>query len=160
MEARPRSSGDSYVAFALKAGAFNALLVTGLSALAIPLSLTLITRSFPNVLEILKNALLVSPITAVSFGPYGLLAGMVWSRWVYHRKHLIRTNRRLLLESAILGFVFGILFPFFDGLLYLRPLNDFRIWLSPMGVLLCWILSVTCALTCALFFRKSALAGL
>jgi hypothetical protein len=143
-ENRPRTI------FILKAGALAAFLATAASALLI---VTLIGvgpmqgTTSPTVLDILRAAFWLTPITAVSCGSFGFLAGIVGSTLLDWRRQRIRSTRRLLIESGIVGFVLGFTFLFFDGVVNPRSLNSMAIILStPVGV--------CCALVCALVFRR------
>jgi membrane associated rhomboid family serine protease len=125
----------------------SALLVAVLSAVGPPLSDT----TSPSILDITKTTILLFPITAVSYGSFGLLAGIIGSATLVVRRRRIRSRRRLLVEASIMGFLLGFLFPFFDRLLnrYVNPVHV--LFSAPVGTF--------CALLCALFFRRHFLNG-
>lgn len=135
--------------FILQAGALAALLASLFSALVIAVLSALqplIQTSRPPVWDIIKAAILLVPITAVSCGPYGLLTGTVGAALLKLRRSRIRSARRLALEAAILGFLLGFFFPFFDGLMNRGGTNGMQIVFSaPVGML--------CAIICALTLR-------
>ena len=141
-------------AFALRVGAFNAFLATLISALAIALISSIGNGTRPNILEIGKTTFLLCPITVVSFGFFGFLAGVAGSAWIYFRKQRIHTTRRLLVESAIAGLLMGALFPFLDAAANSSPITSISPSRNPAQILLCLALSIACALLWAFVFRK------
>lgn len=141
-------------AFTLRVGALNALLATPLSALVIALISTLGNSAFPNLLEIGKTALLLCPITFVSIGSFGFVAGVAGSAWICLRKRRIRTIKHLLVESGIVGLLMGVLFVFLDAAINSSPITSISSSRNPAQILLCWVLSAACALFWAYFFRK------
>jgi H+/Cl- antiporter ClcA len=135
--------------FILKAGALAAFLATAASALLIA---TLIGvgpmqgTTPPTVLDILRAAFWLTPITAVSCGSFGFLAGIAGSALLDWRRRRIRSTRRLVIESGIVGFVLGFSFLFFDAVVNPRSHGAMQALLSaPVGM--------GCAVLCALAFR-------
>ena len=151
-----RPAGPS--AMILKAGVLNAVLVTVVSAAMIalvsgtgtddpnaPFSMSparTLWCYFPNPWELAKATVLLCPITAVWYGAYGLLVGAVGSALMYWRRRHIGSTRRLLLESAVAGFLLAGLFPLLDS------------WFDWPRGLICMGLGVPCALLCAFAFRR------
>jgi hypothetical protein len=135
--------------FILKAALLTALLATLASALLIAVSIGLqpiVQTTRPSMWDITKSVLLLLPITGVSCGSYGFLAGLVGVSILKWRKRRIRSTGRLLVESAVTGFMFGLLFPFFDRLLNPPSFSGMQLLLSaPIGM--------SCAILCALTFR-------
>jgi hypothetical protein len=142
-ESRPRT------VFILKAGALAAFLATAASAMLVAALAALgpIQRTTsPTILDILRAAFWLTPITAVSCGSFGFLAGVAGSALLDWRGQRIRSTRSLLIESGIVGFVLGFMFLFFDAVVNPRSLNGMEIFVSaPVGM--------CCALLCALVFR-------
>jgi membrane associated rhomboid family serine protease len=155
----------------LRVGVLNALLVTVVSALTIALLSGVGTEDvvvirgvgvkqqapsirswLPNPLEVGKAAALLCPITAVSCGSFGLLAGLAGGALIYRRRRRIRSTKRLLFESAIVGFILGCLFPVFDVLMN-RALGILHGG-SGASVVIAPAVGILCALLCALVFRK------
>jgi hypothetical protein len=136
-----------YLAFVFKAGALAALLATFASALMIAVFTPLTGGTVPNAWSIAKTTLLLCPITAVSCGSYGLLAGIAGGAFLNLRRRRVQSTKRLLIESAIAGFLLGFFFPLFD-----RAMNPPS--LSGMQILLSAPIGMCCALVCALTFRN------
>jgi hypothetical protein len=136
----------------------NALLVTLISALVIALlngagtsynlapggrsPILQILGLIPNPWEVAKTTVLLCPITAVSCGFFGLLAGLVGATLMSFRRGRVRSSRRYLMETAILGFLLAGLFPVLDG------------WMNGAQGFLCMLIGIPCALISALAFRK------
>lgn len=143
IENRPRTT------FILKAGTLAAFLATAVSALLIATLAALGPiqgTTSPTVLDILRAAFWLTPITAVSCGSFGFLAGVAGSALLDWRRQGIRSTQRLLIEAGIVGFVFGFGFLFFDAVVNPRSLGAMQALLSaPVGM--------CCALLCALVFR-------
>lgn len=137
------------LAFILKAGTFAALLATLISALLIAVLSTLqpLVQTTPlKVLDVIKATILLIPITVVSYGSYGFLAGVLGISILKWRKSRIRSTRRLVVESAVVGFILGFLFPLFDRLMNPPSLwGEQVLFFAPTGV--------CCAILCALTFR-------
>ena len=145
-----------YGRFILKAAAFGAALGT----LAPALTITVFTGTHNGLLlhpvDAVETALLLLPITAVSCGSFGLITAVLGGSAVFLRRKRIRTEKRLLIESAILGFLLGCLFPFFDLALNSLFLRQRPQLLVIRGQLLFYpILGVLCALICAVAVRQS-----
>ena len=145
-----------YGPFILKAAALGAVLGTLAPALAITVFTGLHNGSLLHPVDAAETVLLLFPITAVSCGSFGLIAAVVGGSAVYLRKNRIRSGKRLLIESAIAGFLLGCLFPFFDLaqnslLLRERP----QLLVIPGQLLFYPVVGVMCALICALAFRRS-----
>jgi len=140
----------SSVALILRVGALAIALATAISALLIAI-LSAVNPLYrettsPSVLEILESAALLCPITAVSAGSFGLLAGISGGAVLRLRKQRIRSTKRLLLEASIIGCLLSFLFPFFDRLLNPTSVNSMYLIMSiPIGVI--------CAVLCAFTFR-------
>jgi|HubBroStandDraft_2_1064218.scaffolds.fasta_scaffold338459_1 hypothetical protein len=145
-----RTENRPWTIFILKAGTLAAFLATAASALLIATLIgvgPLQGTTSPTVLDILRATFWLTPITAVSCGSFGFLAGIVGSALLDWRRLRIRSTRRLLIESGIVGFVLGFMFLFFDGAVNPRSLSFSEIILSaPTGM--------CCALLCALVFRR------
>jgi hypothetical protein len=107
--------------------------------------------SSPSILDIARATFLLCPITAVSCGSFGFLAGIAGGTAIYLRRRRIRSTRRLLIECAILGFLLGFLFPLFDHLLNPPSLDSMKLLSAPAGVI--------CALLCAFAFRRRIVGG-
>jgi len=145
-----------YVPFIVKASGLGAALGTLAPALVITILTGLPNGSLLHPLDAAETVLLLLPITAVSCGPFGLIAAFVGGSAVFLRRRRIRSGKRLLIESGIAGFLLGCLFPFFDlaansVLLKERP----QLMVIPIQLLFYPILGVLCALICALAFRRS-----
>jgi len=108
----------------------------------------------PDLLNSIKAAILLCPITIVSCGSFGFLAGVGGSSWIYWRRRGITSTRKLLGKSAIAGLLWGVAFPFFDRIVNLPYSESFHV----VQLLLCIPSGVTCALICALVFRKRFVA--
>jgi hypothetical protein len=149
-------NGGRLLAFILKAGILAATLATVISAILIA---ALSAEGFPHngttsptVFEVANNAVLLVPITAVSCGSYGLLAGLAGGALFSLRRRRIRSMRKLLIEAGIAGFVLGFLFLFFDRFVGQSYANGMQLLFSaPAGAL--------CALVCAVAFRGHFLAS-
>jgi hypothetical protein len=125
---------------AVLASIISALLFTALNAVP-PLPGTLL----PTAWDLAKTTVLLLPMTAVSCGSFGALAGIVGGAFLVLRKPRIHSTRRLMIESGIAGFILGLGFPFFDRLVnhYTR---GWGILSAPIGAL--------CAMICAVSFRN------
>jgi hypothetical protein len=145
-----RTGNRPRTVFILKAGALAAFLAAAASAMLIA-TLSALGRipdtTSPTVPDILRAAFWLTPITAVSCGSFGFLAGIAGSALLDWRRPRIRSTGRLLIESGIVGFVFGFGFLFFDAVVNPRSLGAMQALLSaPVGM--------CCALVCALAFRR------
>ena|SRR3984893_19302439 len=149
-----RTLGNGYLSFILKVAALGALLGTLAPALAITLLSGVRNGSLLHPLDAAETVLLLCPITAVSCGPFGLLAGIAGGTAIYLRRRRIRSSKRLLVESAIAGFLMSCLFPFFDAGVNSLFLKSFQPLVIPGQIILYPILGILCALTCALVFRR------
>jgi hypothetical protein len=150
MDTIPTKSRSRTSLFVLKVGTLAAVLATLASALEIAVLSALgpfqSTTSAPNVWDVTRSTLLLCPITAVSCGSYGLLAGIVGSAILSWRRQRIHSTRRFLIESALAGFVFGFFFPLFDRMMNSSSLSGMQALLSaPVGM--------SCAILCAVVFR-------
>jgi hypothetical protein len=158
----------------LRAGALNAVLATVMAAAALALfggagaedrvatvgvgkaQRTEQTHSW-HPLELAEAALWLCPFTAITCGSFGLLAGIAGSGLMCLRARRIRSTKRFVAETAILGFALGCLFVVRDGwAVYWQqiPFLSFgalEMLGPPFGGL--------CAFLCALSFRKRFLAG-
>jgi hypothetical protein len=106
---------------------------------------TIATTTSPTAWDLAKATLLLLPITAVSCGSYGFLAGIPGGALLSLGSRHIHTINKLLIESAIVGFLLGLAYPFFDPHGNGPLLNGWAMLLSaPVGV--------CCALVCALTF--------
>ena len=144
-----------YVPFIAKATALGAALGALAPALVITILTGLPNGSLLHPIDVAETVLLLLPITAVSCGPFGLIAAFVGGSAVFLRRRRIRSGKRLLIESGIAGFLLGCLFPFFDlaensVLVKERP----QLMVIPIQLLFYPILGVLCAIVCALALRK------
>jgi hypothetical protein len=156
MELNRKGRPGRYWALILKAGTLSAILATVIAALVITLLSGAGTGngSPPRAFDLVKTVVLLSPITAVSCGSFGFLAGVAGSTWIYLRSRHIRSTKRLLVESAIAAPLLGGVFPLFDATVNSPSLRSIGNWINPSQFLLCVVLSIPCALICAFFFRK------
>jgi hypothetical protein len=145
---------NSYLSVITKLAALSALLGTLAPAFAVTLLTGLRNGSLPHPLDSVEKMLLLCPITAVSCGPFTVLAGVAGGTAIYLRRRRIRSTRRLLIESALAGLLLSCLFPFFDAAMNLLFLKSFELFVIPLQILLCPILGIACALTCSLTFRN------
>jgi hypothetical protein len=132
----------------------GALLGTSVPALATTLLTGVRNGSLLHPLDAAETALLLLPITAVSCGTFGLLAGIVGGTAIYLRRRRVHSSKRLLVESAISGFLMSCLFPFFDAAVNSLFLRSFQLWVIPGQIILYPVLGIPCALTRALVVRK------
>ncbi len=130
----------------LIAYAQGALLGTLAPALAITFLSGLRNGSLLHPLDAAETVLLLCPVTAVSCGPFGLLAGAAGGTAIYLRKRRIHSSKRLLAESAIAGFLMGCLFPFFDAAVNSFFLKSFQPLVIPGQIILYPVLGIPCAL--------------
>lgn len=138
---RPR-----YARLILASGLLAATLATVASAVALAvLSATVpsVGSTSPKIWEIVRTVLLLIPITAVSCGSFGLLAGLAGSALLSLRAPNIHSHNRFLIESSIAGFLLGLAFPLFD-----RLINPFSSNLAQ--TLLSAPIGLGCAAVCAL----------
>jgi hypothetical protein len=145
---------DGYGSFILRVAALSALLGTLAPALAITLLSGVRNGSLFHLLDAVETVLLLLPITAVSCGTFGLLAGVAGGTAIYLHRGRIQSGKRLLAESAIAGFLASCLFPFFDVVVNSLFLKTFQPLTFPGQIILCPVLGIPCALTCALVFRR------
>lgn len=143
-----------YLRFVVEVGIFSALLATVAAALTIAFLGRLRDHSFPNPLDFVEAVLLLCPITVVSCGSFGFVAGIFGGTTIYLRRKHIHSSRRLLFESSLAGFLLGCTYPVFDGAVNSSSLIPLRLWMTPIQVIIAVVLSVLCALICALSFRK------
>lgn len=148
------STWNGYLSFILKLAALSALLGTFAPALAITLLTGLYSGSLLHPLDSGETILLLCPITAVSCGPFGVLAGVAGGTAIYLSRKRIHSTLRLLLESATLGLLLSCLFPFFDAAFNRLFHQSFELFVIPMQIVLYPVLGVLCALICALTFRN------
>lgn len=141
----------------LTIGAFNALQASLLSAVALALASPLPRGWSPDIGQVLRVTPLLLPITFVSFGSYGFLAGFAGSAWINRRRKRIWSMKRLLLHCLALGFLFTVAFPFFD-ILWNLLLSASTYHRSPLQLLSCMPIGMTCALSTAMVFRKHLIA--
>jgi len=146
---------NGYLSFILKVAALGALLGTLAPALAITFLSGLRNGSLLHPLDAAETVLLLCPVTAVSCGPFGLLAGAAGGTAIYLRKRHIHSNKRLLAESAIAGLLMGCLFPFFDAAVNSVFLKSFQPLVIPGQIILYPVLGIPCALICALVVRRN-----
>jgi len=153
-EPKSTNTRNGYMLFILKVGALSAVLATVVSALAVAVLNSLWNRWLPNPLDFMETVLLLCPITAVSCGSFGFLAGFAGGTAIYSRRSRIRSKRRLLIEASLAGLLFGCLFPFFDAAMNSLFVKSFQLFVIPRQIFLYPLLSIPCALICALVFRK------
>jgi hypothetical protein len=142
-------TGTHHRLFILKAGAFAALLAALTSAclIAVMSALQPIVHTTPlSVWDVVKATFLLLPITLVSCGSYGFLAGIIGTLLLKRRRVRIRSSKRLLVESAVVGFILGFPFPVFDRLMNPPSLNGMQMLLSAP-------IATVCAVLCAMTFR-------
>jgi len=157
----------------MKAAVFNGLLVTVVSAGEFALLIGAgtvyspyrgggaasviwsLAALVPDPWEVAKTTVLLCPITAVLCGSFGLLAGFAGGTLLCLRRPHIRSTKRFLVEAAILGFLLGALFPFFDHQMQVGIFYPIGGYLSSFCVLAS---GGPCAVICALTFRKSYMA--
>jgi hypothetical protein len=125
---------------AILVSVISALLFTVINAVP-PLPRTLL----PTVWDLVKTTVLLLPITAVSCGSFGALAGIVGGTFLVLRRRRIHSTRRLMIESGIAGFILGLGYPFFDRLLN-HYAQGWAILSAPVGLI--------CAMICAASFRN------
>jgi membrane associated rhomboid family serine protease len=151
---------DRYPLVVVKTSVLSAVLATATSALAMAILSSLPTgprpdlTNTPSIVDMVRTAFFLSAITVFPCGLFGLLAGATGAIWLRFRKRRIRSTRRLIVEAAIAGLLLGILFPIFDSALNSPHFQRIGVLLTPLQLLLSLILGVTCALICALVFRK------
>lgn len=109
-------------------------------------------RSFPDLWELVKAAVWLWPITAVSCGSFGLLAGSAGGALMYARAKRIRSLKRFLLESVVLGIVLALGFPYCD--FAMDSAQGIRIEFYPQFDFLAPVLGGASALICAAALRK------
>jgi hypothetical protein len=169
----PENSQYRTLGLILRAGVFNGMLVTVLAALMAALfSGAGIEDKFSNVgcgatqhglwtnswhpIEFGKAVLWLCPFTAVICGSFGLFSGLAVGGLMYLRVRRIRSTKRFIGETAILGFLLGCLFPLFD------------VWTGPgqgQGVqypavdLLAPAFGGLCGFVCSLCYRRRFFAG-
>ena|ERR1700733_7608799 len=158
----------------LKAGVFNAVLVTGVAALTIAVysgagtedkvvgnglvTPEKVQRSHSwHPIELLKAAAWLSPFTAITYGSFGLIAGLAGGGVMSLRARRIRSTKRFIAEAAILGFLLACLFPFFDVWTgQVQGIRDLRYsWVD----LLVPAFGALFAFLCGLSFRNRFLAA-
>jgi len=155
MHAQSTASANWPVGLILKVAVLNALLVTVVSALAITLWSGAGVPSKP--LELGKTVILLCPITAVSCGSFGLLAGLAGATLIYLRRRRLRSTKRFLVEAAVIGFVLAFFFPEFDVLM--SRVQGFLYYSGPAVVALTPAFGIPCGLICALIFRNGFMAA-
>jgi len=173
MEPQRTALPDRPIGLIVKVGIFNAALVTVISALTIalfsgagteqePISAGIaamhqvrsIPSWLPDPLEVGEAAVLLCPITALSCGSFGLLAGLAGAIVMSFRRRHIRSTKRYLVETAIVGFALAVLFPLFDVLM-----NRAQGMVGGSGLaLIAPFFGSPCALLSALVFRKRFMA--
>ncbi len=154
MKFRSKSTHDSSWLFALKAGLLNAALVSIFSGVTIELIYSFAEyrqwrteTAFPGIFDFLTAVMLLLPITIVSFGSYGFIAGLIGGACLYVRRQRFTTTKRLLAEAAIFGVAASIAFPFYDHLWNREgPAPLLYGFAIPVGI--------SCGLITARFFRK------
>jgi nitrate reductase gamma subunit len=154
MQTASTTSSDSFSLFLLKVAACSGLVATVVPAVAIEFFATLDNRAWPSPLHFLATVLLLCPITAVSCGLFGAVAGILGGSVLYLRRIRIRSVKRLLLESGVAGLVFGLLYLPVDAAANSPSLKSFRPSMDPRQMTLTLPLAILCAVICALFFRK------
>ena len=115
----------------LQAAIFNALLVTVIAAVVIALfsgaavEVKVVTAGSGvgqkmarttswHPFELAKAVLWLCPLTAITCGSFGFMAGLAGGGLMYLRTRRVRSTRRFTLETGILGFLLACLFPWFD----------------------------------------------
>jgi hypothetical protein len=129
---------------AMLASIVAAIIFTLLSAVP-----PLVDTHAPSTWDLAKTIVLLLPITAASCGSFGALAGILGGVFLVLRRSHIHSTGRLMVESAIAGFVLGFGFPFFDRILN-RFTNNWAILSAPAGML--------CSVICAAIFRRQLIS--
>lgn len=154
-------------ALILQVGIFNALLATLLAAAAFalisgagiePRGVTIGIGTAQKIewsshfspWELTKAVLWLSPIAAISCGPFGLLSGFVGGAFMCLRGPRVSSAKRFLVETSILGLPLAFLFPFCDAWVNGGPST------LALGLpyLLAIVLGPVCAFICALAFQQ------
>jgi hypothetical protein len=133
----------------LGASAFNGLLVTVASAAVVACVTALegfARHSGPGLLDLLETTALLCPIMA-PYGVFAVAASIVGATVICSRRRSIRSMARLLGESAICGFLLSCLLPLIDASM------------SGPERFLCVPFGTTCAIICAIVFRKQFFTG-
>ena len=145
----------------LKVGMFTGLLATLVSALAVAIVsgagtdasylwgwAAVSSRLTPSLWDLVKATVLLLPITGVSCGPFGVMAGMVGA-WVMRRRRAsTRSRRQYFSRAAWLGLFLGFVFPFYD-----LAMNRFGVRGATVLVLTAPFFGIMCALVTARVFR-------
>jgi hypothetical protein len=97
----------------LTAGLFCAITATVISAALVTIFLAAPNRAFTNGKEMVETFLAMCLFTAIPAGSFGLLAGITGGMWLSMRAKHFRSRKHLLAESACVGLVLSIVFPFF-----------------------------------------------
>src|ERR1700690_1178156 len=92
--------------------------------------------------EVGRATVLLCPITIVSCGWFGFVAGAAGAILLFFRRRSIRSTKRLVVESAAAGLMLGAIFPLADGRATV-----------PHAVL-CMLCGSVCGSICAGVFRK------
>ena len=82
------------------------------------------------------------------------MAGAVGGVWLHFRKSQIHSVSRLLVEAGGAGFFLGLLFPLFDIALNMLPVRRIGTLLSPLQLMFCPLIGVSCAMVCAVVTRR------
>jgi len=146
----------------LEAGIVNALTVTVIAALTNAL-FSGAGFEYADVVSwhpiaLVKATVWLCPFTAITWGPFGLFAGIGGSGLLYLRARQIRSTKRFVVEAVILGFLLAYLFPFFKvwtgQVQELGELDDLvdDLFITPF-------LGSLCALVWARFYRNRFLAA-
>ncbi|MBI2682975.1 MAG: hypothetical protein HYX26_07145 [Acidobacteriales bacterium] len=159
MDSQSGTTKYRFLTFVLKAGLLNAALASVLSALIIETLYMVVEYrriegvELPGFLGFLCTVVLLLPITMVSCGSFGFLAGAAGAFWMHARRKKIKTVRRLRVESTVLGALAGVAFPFFD-----RGMNELLAaggggGFTPIIHLFTIPAGVTCSLITAAWFQ-------
>lgn len=159
----------------LQAAIFNAVLVTVIAAVVIALlsgaavEVRVVTAGSGvgqkmarttswHPFELAKAVLWLCPLTAITCGSFGFIAGLAGGSLMYLRARRLRSMKRLTTESGILGFLLACLFPWFD--VWTGQAQGIRdLGYSGADLLLAPVLGCLCALICALFYRTRYFAA-
>ncbi len=140
--------------------ALNAVLATVMASLVVALLSALpdphygsLTKA-PTAADVLRTAILLCAITFATCAPFGFVSGVAGGAWLLIRRPKLRSIKRLLWESAIVGFLLGGLYNVQDRFLNFLQYHTAATSLSILQAAACFVCGAVCAMICALIFRK------
>jgi hypothetical protein len=101
---------------------FKIIATAGLfcAAIAVPLTAAFVTtflaapnKAFANGKEMVETFLSMCLFAAIPVGSFALLAGGIGGAWLSIRAEHFRSRKHLFVESAFVGIVLSLIFPFF-----------------------------------------------